>query len=251
MYLNPEYDNSNWTQSTTTPAHQQTHASTTVSRDSSWILYTIILVSILVSLIALILIYDICTRYHELKGQFIHDGGPPSSPDHQSLYLVTIQAETMSANFDTRRSLIKIDLMDIDNRYLTTIVVPVFKLKFKSDTSDGKQRSDEYPLNDRTEISGPILPLVDVYETWSNTTPAQSISFHLIRRNPLVKLAAARIYHDCYQPDAYITLKHIIIQDEASKQKAKVNLSGKPIKSTTPCPPSKLQVFTTEYCNDD
>lgn len=247
MYLDYE-DHSDWTQST--PAHQHSHA-TAGSRDSSWILYTIILVSILVSLIALILIYDICTRYRELKGQFIHDGGPPSSPDHQSSYLVTIQAESISANFDTRRSVIKVDLMDMDNRYLTGFVVPVFKLKFKSDGSDGKQRSDEYPLNDKTEISGPTPPLVDVYENWSNTTPAQSISFHLIRRNPLVKLASIRICHDCYQPDAYLTLKHMIIQDEASKQKAKVNLSGKPIKATTPCPPSKYQVYSAECCNDD
>lgn len=226
------------------------HVENRIDSDGSWITYTIVAVSSIVALIALILIYDICSRYRELRGQFIYDGGPPASPDHQSTYLFTIQCESASPNFDTKTALIKIDLLDNSNYYLTTITVPTFVFRFKP-ISPNEKRPVEIRMNIVNEPGSMPKAMNEIYETWSNTTQSQTISFRLIRRDPLVRIGAIRIYHDCFNQESYFTLKQVIICDEATKHKVRVNLSNRPLKALNPCPPSRYQVFPAENYDDE
>lgn len=215
------------------------------SPQNAWILYTVIGASILLTLIGIAIIFDICYRCYEFKEQQILDGGPPASPGHQYTYTFGIQVDEASVSFDTKQTIIKLDLLDAKNQYLTSVAIPCFLFKFKQNNQKSNESSPGYPTP-FTNINKNKLnykSLTAIQENWNNTPRGSSIVFHLIRRNPLKDFASIRISHDCFKVNAYITLKHVLIRDDLSKQSARVDLVGKQIFAIHPCPPSGAQVY--------
>jgi len=213
--------------------------------ENAWILYTIIGACVLISFIALVILYDLCYRYREHRDQQVFDGGPPSTPGHHFSYTVAIKAEDVSAPFDTQQSIIKLDLIDSQNRYLTSVAVPCFIFKFSNANSrkfmprPNGQQVETRPLMAYKSMSALI-------ETWSSTTRSNLVTFYIVRRNPLQNFSSVRVSHDCYLDGAKLNLKYIIIRDDRTQQCAKIDLQNKPISAYHPCPPSGFQVFSAE-----
>lgn len=225
---------------------------------NSWFIYTVIGASILLTAIFIAIIYDICYRCYEFREQQIFDGGPPASPGHQYTYTFGIQVDDASLSFDTKQTVIKIDLLDIRNQYLTSVAVPCFVFKFKQNNVKSSDSLPGYPTpftnnnninnnnnnnssKNKNQLNYKSLSLYQ--ESWGNVPKASVIIFHLTRRYPLKDFASIRITHDCFKLNAYITFKYLVIRDDLSKQSAKVELSGKQIFAVHPCPPSGTQVY--------
>lgn len=221
-------------------------SATNVEPQFNWILYTVVGASVLLALIFLVIIYDLFQRCYEFREQQILDGSQPISPGHQPYsYTFAIRVEEASSVYDTKLTVIKMDLLDSQNQYLTTVAIPSFVFRFKQVVGKSVESLPGYPLNSvfatRNNMS---LKSYDVIkQTWSNTPRASIVVFHLIRRNPLKDFAAIRITHDCYKPNGFITLQYVIIRDDATKQSARVDLQGTRIYAAHPCPAGSYQVF--------
>jgi len=198
---------------------------------------------------------------------------------------VGIKAEDASQPFDYRQSVLRFELIDHWNRYLGTMAVPTYLLKIKKDSSSKstsqeqrssgksapKQNSKEnqismtklnkslklqlpiqlkpeaYEVRNNIERDNNYRSMTDLHEIWANSQPRNSLlKFHYVRRTPLNNLSAIRILHNCYHRDAQIRLKFFIIYDDMKKEYYRVDLTGKPLKATHPCPPSRVQVFKLE-----
>lgn len=255
------------------------------SSQPDWVWGTAVGSAILVGLIMSIVVYDLCCRIREGRIQQVSDGGPPSSPTHECFYTVGIRVDEASPSFDARQSMLRIDMLDNLNRYLTTLAVPCFLFKFNQKESKEAQQGAEPSQIDPNPFAGsqkavassknsagvmpqnvpnqsdiftkPIHKAVDgsslnyksmtaVREAWGNVRQGDLIIFNLKRRHPLGELSSVRLLHDCFAPNAYITIKYIIIRDEITLQMAKARLDGKQIHALHACPPSGLQVFTIE-----
>lgn len=256
------------------------------SSQPDWVWGTAIGSGILVGLIVSIVLYDLCCRIKESRMQQVNDGGPPSSPSHECFYTVGIKVDEASPSFDTKQSMLRIDMLDNLNRYLTTLAVPCFLFKFNQKEIKEAQPAAEPSQIELTPFSGsqkavtssktsagattpqtpppqsniftrPVAKAVDgstlnyksmtaAREAWSSVRQGDLIVFNLKRRHPLGELSSIRLIHDCYAPDAYITLKYIIIRDEITLQMAKARLDGNQIYALHACPPSGLQVYTIE-----
>lgn len=122
---------------------------------TNWIYYTLIGAASLISLILLIVIYDLCCRCRESRARQIADGGPPATPTHQHLYRITIRADEASSGFDTRGSVLKLELLDAQNRYITSLAVPCFLLAFKQRPAGGQSSES---LSRARSVSGSKRP---------------------------------------------------------------------------------------------
>lgn len=213
--------------------------------ENAWVLYTVIAVIILFSLIVAYIIYDLCSRCRESRDQQIIDGGPPATPNHQYSYTFTIRVDEASPSFDTKQTMIKLDLLDVHNQYLTSLAIPSFIFKFKTPTNS------EIYVNPQQQV-GPynnnlaFKSITTLLDTWSNTVKSDVIRFYLMRRHPLNNFASIRITHDCYRANAHITIKYITIKEDSTQQEVKVDFHNKQIRAIHPCPPSALQVFHAE-----
>lgn len=214
------------------------------SSDNGWVFYTAIAALVLLLLIVIVIIYDLCCRCIEARNQRISDGGPPSSPAHQHSFTFKIRVDEASPTFDIRDSIIRLELLDNLNQYLTSLAIPCFLFKFKTD--QWVENRSIYP-NPPIAIKSPAFKSMSTFhETWANTTRGNQITFHLVRRNPLTNLSFIRISHDCFQPETYITFKFITVRDDATGQMYRAVLQNKPIRAIHPCPPTGLQVFSVE-----
>lgn len=234
---------------------------------NAWILYTAIAAFVLILLILFVLLYDLCSRCCDQKDQVINDGGPPVSPSSQNTYTITIRVDEASSTFDAKSSILRIDLLDSQNQYMTNLAIPCFVFKLKSiaqasPESPPSQPSPRLPAHQLHQLqqyqqvqhqTGSIKSVITnhkslsgLYETWSNTTASDVISFKLVRRMPLVDFASIRLTHDCYLKDAYLTFRYITIRDDLSNVTAKIDLQEKNIYAPHPCPASGLQVFSIE-----
>lgn len=230
--------------------------------DDGWIFYTVIAACVLIILIILVVLYDLCVRCRNYQGhQEILDGGAPISPGHQYSYSMTICLEEASPSFDPRQSVIKMDLLDHMNQYITSIVVPCFVFKLKnmvpgqksltshdlsplpSKLAAGQQQADQAASRPNWLNTKSMAALV---ETWANTPKSSIVSFTLIKRNPLTNLTSIRVSHDCYKPNALLLIKYIQLKDDQTLQRARADLADKPIRAVHPCPPSGVQVFKLE-----
>lgn len=209
----------------------------------AWVLFTIITASVLIGIICLVIIFELLSRLRDAKDQIVIDGGPPATPTHQLNYKVVIAAGDASPTLDTKQSVIRIEFLDSQNLYLTSLAVPCFILKFKVDF-DKNQGDLQLPQPvGRKHPSTVYKSMTNLHESWSKTHPSDVVSFLLVRRDELANLASIRIFHDCFTPDAYLTLKYIYIKCESSGSITRFDLADKPIKSVHPCPPSSVQVF--------
>lgn len=218
--------------------HQENDSDPSSETENSWILFTVVGASVLIVLIAIIALYDLYSRCREYnRNQQICDGGPPASPDHQYSYKIEIRVEEASPSFDTKQSVIKMDLLDHQNQYITSLAIPSFVFKFKADQTGSQPLLQ---LNQAPPCSSDALAYKSMsafYDTWSKKPKSNPLTFNLIRRNPLHNLASIRLTHDCYNANAHITFQYIIIDG------VKIDLQNKPIQAIHPCPPSGLQVF--------
>lgn len=186
-------------------------------------------------------IWEIFFRHREpkTKHQQIPDGGPPATPTHRFAYIVGVKADKASPCFDDQISVIKVELLDRLNRYVTGIVVPCFLLKFA--ISDGPQpetTAKPHPANVRS--------MTVVKEDWNKTTPGELITWQLVRRRPLMDVAKARITHDCYAKGAFVSLKFIVFYDPQAAITFMINLRDQQLQAIHPCPPSGAQLFPVE-----
>lgn len=217
-----------------------------VDQDGSktvWIYWTIVGASILLALILSIALYDLICRCRErFKSQQIVDGGPPASPAHNFLYTVGCHADQASPSFDTQLSIIRIELLDNLNRYITSIAIPCFLLKFKQVNSQTKVPEEKtkplHPMH--------IKSLSILHETWAGTEPGERVTFQMSRRQALMNVTSARVSHDCYIANATITLKYIVLYDQSARIYFMIHLKNIQLRSIHPCPPSGLQVFPVE-----
>lgn len=256
MSLTPDMDYSDYEYingTTRPPTVKKNSTKVPSDHENSWIVYTVIVITLIVVIVVVILIYDLCYRWKELRGIYISDGGPPASPKHQSSYLVTVKADSVSQAFDTKNTLIRVELLDHQNHFLTSFTFPTSILKFRSSEYPSNQSKNLDLTSSPSRESGPATDLKDTeaYDNWLGVAQSNIITFHLVRRYPLVRMSSVRLSHNCFTKDAFIILKHIIICDESTKQKVKVNLSNIPLAAGAPCPPSKFQVFNVEKCSED
>lgn len=209
---------------------------------STWIFWTIVGATLLVLLIFSIAIYDLICRCREkYKTQQIEDGGPPASPSHCFMYTVGCHADWASPSFDNQLAIIRVELLDCLNRYITSIAIPCFLLKFRQDTSKTKSPEPKPKLHPMHIKSLSIL-----HEQWAGTNPGELVTFQLSRRQALMNVASARVTHDCYAADAVMTLKYIVLYDQSAKVNFMINLKNAQLKAIHPCPPTGLQVFPVE-----
>lgn len=218
----------------------------------NWVFYTVIGASALITLIIIIVLYDLCCRFRESKNQQILDGGPPATPNHQYTYKIGIRSDSASPSFDTKQSIIRLDMLDNQNRYITSVAVPCFLFDFEpyygSKGEQQQQQETEQPKQDqivKNDVPA-IKSMTAIREIWAHTAQGNLVTFNLVRRQPLRNLTSIRITHDCYAPKAQIILRYVIIHDGSTKYNARVNLHKTPIRANHPCPPSGFQVFPVE-----
>lgn len=212
----------------------------------AWVLFTIITASVLIGIVCLVIIFELLNRLRDAKDQIIVDGGPPATPTHQLNYRVIVAAGEASPTLDTKQSVIRIEFLDSQNLYLTSIAVPCFVLKFKVNY-DRNQADIQLPQpSGRKHPSTVYKSMTALHDVWSKTNPSDTLSFLLVRREELTNLAAVRIFHDCYTPDTYLTLRYIFVKCEATGAITRFDLTDKQIRSIHPCPPSGVQVFRSE-----
>jgi hypothetical protein len=220
-----------------------------IDDDNSWIYWTVVCMSAVVGCITAFVLYEcICRVKDRLSTQQIYDGGPPATPTHSFTYTVGVRADKASPSFDTQISVIKIELLDRFNRYVTTVAVPCFLFKFKEGEGPPAEKPDKpvHPVFIRT--------MTVLQEQWSSTRQSELVTFQFTRRKPLTDIASARIGHDCFAKEAYITLKYIAFHDPLADIHFMINLKDQRIKATHPCPPSMTQVFSVDKLttpNDD
>lgn len=212
----------------------------------AWILFTIITASVLIGIICLVIIFELLSRIRDAKDQIIIDGGPPATPSHQIAYRIIIRADEASSSLDFKQTMIRIDFLDAQNLYLTSIAVPCFALQFKMDKESKFDPSSLPQPSGRKNPSNVYKSMSGLHENWSKTRPSNTLSFLMVRREELTNLASIRIFHDCYAPEAYFTLKYIFVKCEATGALTRFDLADKQIRSIHPCPPSGLQVFHCE-----
>lgn len=212
--------------------------------NKSWVYWTIVTVTLIVAFAIGIFIYElICRMKDKMKSQIIFDGGPPATPTHSFSYTVGVRAERASPSFDPQLSVLKIELLDRFNRYVTSVAVPCFLFKLRVDEaasipSEKSGQSTTHPMYVKT--------MTILQEQWASTDQNQLIAFQLVRRRPLTDVASARILHDCYAKDAYITFNYIVFHDHLADVVFRINLKDQPIRAVHPCPPTATQVFPVE-----
>lgn len=240
------------------------------SDKNAWILYTAVAAIVLIVLIVAILLYDLFSRCCQRRDQVINDSGPPVSPTHQHSYTITLRVDEASAAFETKTTILKMDLLDSCNQYLTSIAIPCFVLKFKTieptkhelkSLVTAAQHGETLPpqqvqqlhqfqqLHHQLEVNKNLpyyKSLSGLHDTWSNTTPSSAITFRLVRRMPLIDFYSVRVSHDCYNIDAFIRLKNLSIKEDNSGLVAKISFTGKDIRAHHPCPPSGLNIYTLD-----
>jgi hypothetical protein len=209
--------------------------------NSTWVYWTIVSVSIVLGSLIAATLYELICRFKEkLKSQTVTDGGPPATPTHNFSYVVGVRGDRCSPSMDTQISVIKVELLDRFNRYITSVAVPCFLLKLKVD--------DGPPPNKGSKPTHPVYikTMTVLQEQWAPTEQAELITFQLIMRRPLTDVASARILHDCYLNDAYIVLKYIVFHDPLANVDFMIRLKDQLIRGVHPCPPSSTQVFPVE-----
>lgn len=208
---------------------------------AAWVYWTIGIAIFILALAVGITLYEVISRFRErLKNQYLTDGGPPATPTHSCTYHVGIRAERASPSFDHQRSVLKVELLDSYNRYITSIAVPCFLFKFKL---------DEGPMPEKpTKSLHPVFvkTMTVLQEQWATTDPNELISWQFTRRRPLTDIASARVLHDCYNKDAYIVFKYIVFYDPLADVNFMVQVKEQQIRGVHPCPPSSVQVFPVE-----
>lgn len=219
---------------------------TSQSNDSHWLIYTIVGASLLILLIALVILYDLWSRYREIREQHISDGGPPTTPGHTCGYFFSIKVDEASQNFEAKRSVVRLELLDHQNQYLTSIAIPCFLFKLKSPGQKTNDSIGKMFNNYPNPIEPSNKSTTNLQQVWSSTPKSNLITFYLVRRHPLIRLSSVRISHDCYTQGSYISFKYVTIRDEATFQCVKAELVGQTIKAPHPCPPSGYQVFPFE-----
>lgn len=197
---------------------------------SGWILVTVIVASIILTIITIVILYDLYKRCRQLREHTVYDGGAPASPGHQHSYTFSIKVDEASKLFNRKTSTIMLDLLDNNNHFLTRLAIPSKAFKFNTATRT-------------TSTSPSIRKSVNKLVDWNLFKRTDTVTFYLLRRNPLKNFNSIRIMHDCYDCDAQITFKYIIIRDDNNKQSSRVNLANQPIRAIHPCPPSGMQVF--------
>lgn len=238
------------------------------ARDDSWIVYTVIAATILILIIVLVILYDLCNRWRTLvhNEQEIVDGGPPLTPTHCHRYSVSIYIDAASPSFDQEHSMIRIELLDQLNQYITSFVIPASVCAFNTDQAKMKPATPngtksvsapdpEDPFNynnpHKQSSSSPfsttqIKSMTAINEQWKDTAKSNVIKFTLIRRSPIINLSYIRIIHDCFKTNAHITLKSILVRDESKRQVTRFELKGKQLRGVHPCPPTGAQVYRSE-----
>lgn len=223
--------------------------------ETNWIFYAEIGACLLLGLIVIVILISVCCRWcRERREQEVSDGGAPPSPGHNHTYVIEIRADEASPTFDVNQTIIRMELLDIEKQYLTSVAVPCFVLKFKTNEEKGSP-----PSPSASKLGAPQRPvgalsrkaqinrsMTSLMERWSNTLRSTQISFFLIKRLPMKNFGAIRVTHDCFNRNAYMTLKHVIVREDATKSIVKIDLQGKQIKAMHPCPPTGLQVFAAE-----
>lgn len=219
-------------------------------KDPAWALYTGIAAAALGLTVVFFVLLDLYKRYFSLRENIlIPDGGPPASGGHHHTYTITVRADMASPTFDIKDSIIRIEVLDKRNQYLTSFVVPAFVLKFQ----EYPQYEDPQPGPSSGATPEPARPryvikaLSFIRDYWAKASQTSELKFTLIRRMPLNDIAAVRINHDCYNPNALVILKCIVIKDDLRPLCYKVDLTGKLLRAMHPtCPPTGLQVFKAE-----
>ena len=244
--------------------------------ESSWLFWAVLGAAICVSIAILVIVWDIFCRCRDTAVQNVFDGGPPSSPGNQFFYTVGIKADEAAANLDTKLTVLKFELLDNWNRYLSTISVPAYLLKFRQDPessvsasptgaqSESKnglggstkpagllQKSKEVLLELRPRRSanelGKYKSMSDLRETWSNSASNNSLlTFQLVRRTPLTNLASVRVTHDCYERGATMRLKYLALYDNIKKEYLRADFTNRVLVALHPCPSTRQQVFKIE-----
>jgi hypothetical protein len=206
---------------------------------TTWVYWTIICVSIILAFAIAISLYELICRFRD---KLIFDGGPPATPTHTFSYIVGVKSDRASSSFDPQVSVLKVELLDRFNRYVTSIAVPCFLLKFKV-IDDGPP-----PEKSAQKMVPPVFikTMTVLQEQWAPTSRAELINFQLVRRRPLTDVASARILHDCFNRDAFIMLKYIVFHDPLANINFMINLKEQQIKAIHPCPPTCSQVFPVE-----
>lgn len=215
-----------------------------------WKVYTLIACAALGILLILYVACDLYKRYNNYKDNImVADGGPPASATHHHTYTITICADMASPNFDLKDSIIRVEILDQRNQYLTSFVVPAFVFKFQ----EYPQYEDPQPGPSSGPTPEPARPryvvksLSFIRDNWAKASQSSELKFTLVRRLPLKDIAAVRINHDCYNANALVILKSIVIKDDLTPLCFKVDLKNKPLRAMHPtCPPTGLQVFKAE-----
>lgn len=294
--------------------------------ENDWIIYLIIGAFIVITLVACAVLFELLSRaFRQPKELAISDGGPPATPSHQFSYTFQIKATEASHNFDAKHTVIRMDLLDNQNRFLSCLAIPSFAFKLntriinvpstgthantpltpeqnlpsvpnvknlimhktnrKTTTKNKKntktidtslsptrtpstrqlpklsqaksvhqtpteQRSDHNSTGSNAATSNETSKyksLTNLHSIWQNVPKQSTISFYLIRRNPLYNFSSVRLSHDCFNEGSYIRVKHIKIRDDVLLQVARIKLDKhQKIYATHPCPPSGYQVFNAE-----
>lgn len=235
---------------------------------NTWILYTSIAAAILIFLIIAILLYDLCSRCCKHKEQVISDGGPPASPSHLNSYSVTLRVNEASLNFDSKTTVLRLELLNSLNQFLTSVAIPCFILKFKTPNQDTLKldldvQQDEKAFHtqqfrqlqqyqnmllqsdiDNGHLDKCFKSLSGLHEIWSNTVPSSTITFKLICRMPLRDFSSVRVSHDCYNPGAFVSLRCLSVKEDMSGMVAQVSFRDRSISAYHPCPASGSNVYT-------
>lgn len=106
----------------------------------SWIYWTAVGATVFITIIILVIIYDMCVRYQQVSFQTIMDGGPPASAGSYNVYTVGIKADETGGGLDTNQTVIRVELLDTMNRYMGSFAVPTFMFKWNSLDSQNKTK---------------------------------------------------------------------------------------------------------------
>lgn len=207
----------------------------------AWVYWVASILTIVTVFIIVISVWEIINRYRaRLRNQKLMDGGPPATPSHSFSYMVGVHAERCSPSLDRDITVVKVELLDRLNRYITSVAVPVFLFKLKVDEGPPPDPSTK-PTH-----AVYIKTMTVLKEKWATTERDELITFSLTRRRPLTDVTAARILHDCYLENAYIVFKFIVFHDHAADVDFIIRCKDQQIRGIHPCPPTNVQVFPVE-----